>query len=194
MPAGILNAPASIAVAHLRQLTATVFVVPLARVKAWGRPASLAAIGCLVFALGLLVYLVDRDASKAALMPSVAWLAGSNVFGALGDWLPSFVHTFAFGLFTAAVLPERSVPRYGACAAWFVVNVAFEVGQHQLVSGRLAGVLEGGLGGLPLSRPLANYFVHGTFDPGDIVAALLGALAAGAVLCLMHRGWKENHA
>ena len=130
MPARILNAPASIAVAQLRQRTATVFVVPLARVKVWGRPAALAAIGCVVFALGLLVYLMDRDASKAALIPSVAWLAGSNVFGALGGWLPSFAHTFAFSLFTAAVLPECGVPRYGACVAWFAVNVAFELGQH----------------------------------------------------------------
>lgn len=166
----------------------------LARVEGWGRSASVAGIGCVVFALGLLVYLMDRDASKAAFIPSVAWLAGSNVFGALGGWLPSFVHTFAFSLFTAAVLSQRSVPRYGACVAWFAVNVAFEVGQHPEVSARLAEVLQGSLGGVPLTRPLANYFAHGTFDPGDIVAALLGALAAAAVLGLMHRGRKENHA
>ena len=122
-------------------MTATVFAVPVASVKVWGRPASLAAIGYVVFALGLLVYLMDRDASKAALTPSVAWPAGSNVFGALGGRLPSFVHTFAFSLFTVAVLPERDVPRYWACVAWLAVNVAFEVGQHPLVSGRLAEVL-----------------------------------------------------
>ena len=166
----------------------------LARIKGWGRSASVAGIGCVAFAVGLLVYLTDRDASKAALIPTVTWLAGSKVFGALGGWLPSFVHTFAFSLFTAAVLPQRSVPRYGACFAWFAVNAAFEVGQHPQVSARLAEVLQGGLGGAPLTRPLASYFVNGTFDPGDIVAALLGALAAAAVLRLMHRGRKENHA
>ena len=166
----------------------------LARVEGWGRSASVAGFGCVAFAVGLLVYLTDRDASKAALIPTVTWLAGSNVFGALGGWLPSFVHTFAFSLFTAAVLPQRSVPRYGACIAWFAVNVAFEVGQHRLVSVRLAEVLEGGLGGMPLTRPLASYFVHGTFDPGDIVAALLGAMAAGTVLRLIHRGRGGNHA
>lgn len=166
----------------------------LARVEGWGRSASIAVIGCLAFAVGLLVYLMDRDASKPALIPSVAWLAGSNVFGALGGWLPSFVHTFAFSLLTAAVLPERSVPRYGACIAWFAVNVVFEVGQHPLVSVRLAEALQGGPGGSPLTQPLASYFVHGTFDPGDIVAGLFGALAAGAVLRLMHRGREENHA
>ena len=166
----------------------------LARIKGWGRSASVAGIGSVAFAVGLLVYLTDRDASKAALIPTVAWLAGSNVFGALGGWLPSFVHTFAFSLFTAAVLPQRSVPRYGACIAWFAVNLAFEVGQHRLVSVRLAEVLQGGLGGMPLTRPLASYFANGTFDHGDIVAALLGALAAGAVLRLTHRGQEKNHA
>jgi hypothetical protein len=166
----------------------------LARVDGWGRSASIAAIACAAFAVGLLVYLMDRDASKAPLIPTVASLTGSHVFGALGGWLPSFVHTFAFSLFTAAVLPERPVPRYGVCFAWFAVNVAFEIGQHPLVSVRLAEALQGDFGGMPLTQPLAGYFVHGTFDLGDIVAALLGAIAAGAVLRLMHRGPKENHA
>ena len=166
----------------------------LARIKGWGRSASVAGIGCVAFAVGLLVYLTDRDSSKAALIPTVAWLAGSKVFGALGGWLPSFVHTFAFSLFTAAVLPERAVPRYGVCVVWFAVNVGFEIGQHPQISVRLAEVLQGAFGGIPLTQPLASYFVHGTFDPGDIVAALLGAMAAAAALRLMHRGRKENHA
>ena len=194
MPAQVLHAQAPIALAALRKRTAIVLFVAVSRVKGWRRPASLAAIGCVAFAVGFLVYLTDRDASKAALIPTVAWLVGSSVFGSLGGWLPSFVHTFAFSLFTAAVLPERSAPRYGACIAWFAVNVAFEVGQHPLVSVRLGEALRSGLGGLPLTRLLANYFVHGTFDPGDIVAALLGALAAGALLRLMHRGRNGNHA
>ena len=166
----------------------------LARVEGWGRSASVAGIGCVAFAVGLLVYLTDRDASKAAFIPTVTWLAGSNVFGALGGWLPSFVHTFAFSLFTAAVLPQRSVPRYGACVAWFAVNVAFEVGQHPLVSVRLAEVLEGGLGGMPLTRPLVNYFVRGTFDVGDLAAALVGAVTAGVVLRMLHCGREKNDA
>ena len=166
----------------------------VSRVKVWGRPAYLAALGSIAIAVGLLVYLADRDPSKAALIPTVALLAGSNLFGLLGGWLPSFVHTFAFSLFTAAALPERAAPRYGACVAWFAVNLAFEIGQHPQISGRLAEALHGGLGVLPFSRSLANYFLHGTFDPGDIVAALLGALTAGLVLLLMHPRRKVNHA
>ena len=163
-------------------------------VNDWDRSASLAAVGSVAFAVGLLVYLADRDPSKAALIPTVAALTGSHVFGLLGGWLPSFVHTFASSLFTAAALPERYAPRYGACAAWFAVNVAFEIGQHPLVSIRLAEALQGSLGGMPVARPLAGYFVHGTFDPGDVVAALLGALASAVVLLLLHPRRKENHA
>ena len=166
----------------------------LSNVNALGRSAALVVLGSIVFAIGLLVYLTDRDPSKAALIPTVAWLSGSNVFGLVGGWLPSFAHTFAFSLFTAAALPERAAPRYGACIAWFAINLAFEIGQLPVVSARLAEALHGVLSALPFSRLLANYFVQGTFDFGDIVAALLSALAAGVVLRLTHSLGRESHA
>ncbi len=55
----------------------------------------------------------------------------------------------------------------------------FELGQHPAVSQTLAAALQPipGLGGW-----LAGYFVRGTFDPGDIVAAALGSLFAAAVV------------
>jgi hypothetical protein len=162
--------------------------------ESWGRFACLAAAGCFALALGLLVYLADRDASRAVLTPTVSALAGSHWFGALGQWLPSFVHPLAFSLFTAAALPSHSPWQYGACAAWCVINVAFEVGQHPHVSARLADALQAGLGQTPLARTLANYFVRGTFDGGDIVAAILGALAAASVLRLMQRFSANKHA
>jgi len=146
----------------------------------------LVALGCAALALGWLVYLTDREASHALLVPTVAALAGGHWFGALGGSLPSFAHALAFSLLTAAALPPRSAWRYGACAAWFAVNVAFEVGQHAHVSARLADVL-------PASF-VTNYFVGGTFDGGDIVAALLGALAAAIVLRSMPAISENQHA
>ena len=118
-----------------------------------------------------------------ALIPASAALAGRAIFGALGQWLPSFLHPFAFGLLTAAALPTRSTLRYGGCAAWGLVNVAFELGQHPAASAWWAESLQGG----GVSARLAAYFVRGTFDPGDIVAAGVGALAAAAVLLLLQR-------
>lgn len=139
-------------------------------------------IAIMALAVGLLVYMADRVAAPPLLMPAFALLGTGALFGVLGQWLPSFVHPFAFGLLTAAVLPPRSAWRYGACAAWGAVNVAFEVGQHPSISTPLAAALHGAFGASPPARALANYFVLGTFDRGDIVAAVLGALAAAALL------------
>jgi len=158
-----------------------------------GREAWPLAAGSLALAAGLLVYLTDRDAARAVLIPEVAALAGSKLFGALGQWLPSFVHPFAFGLFTAAALPPRSAWRHRACAAWCAINLAFECGQHPLASAPLAEVL-GGFRNSWLGRTLANYFLLGTFDGGDIVAAVLGSLAAVALLWLMQDSTEKVHA
>jgi hypothetical protein len=160
----------------------------------WGRPAFLAALGWLALAVGTLVYLTDRGASRAVLIPAFGAFAGSSVFGAIGQWLPSFVHPFSFALFTAAALPPRSSPAYGACVAWCAVNIAFEVGQHPHVSAHLAEAIRGGFGQTPLTRFVANFFLRGTFDVGDVFAAMLGALAAAVVLRLMHCGLETSHA
>ena len=157
----------------------------------WEQTLLLAAIACFALALALVVYLADRDAARVMLMPKLGAHTGLNVFGAVGQWLPSFVHPFSFSLLTAAALPQRSVPRYGACIAWAAVNLAFEAGQHPWVSVRLASALQGELAGMPFSRPLARYFVRGTFDPGDVLAVLLGALAAAFVLRFVTRP-REN--
>ena len=161
--------------------------------SSWKQPMLLTAIACLAMILATAVYLTDRDAARALLMPDVGVHVDGKLFGAIGQWLPSFVHPFSFSLLTAAALPVRSAPRYGPCLAWAAVNVAFEVGQHPMVSVRLANALQGELNGMPFGQPLARYFLHGTFDAGDVVAVLLGALAAALVLRLVSRTRKCTH-
>lgn len=103
---------------------------------------------------------------------------------------------------TSAENRERSVflitavasPWHWACIAWCAMNVAFEVGQHPHISGRLAEVLHSGFGQPPQARTLANFFLHGTFDVGDIAATVPGALAAAAVLCRIQPEWESNRA
>lgn len=152
----------------------------------------LVAAGGSALALGLLVYLTDRGGAHASLMPAIPAAGEHHLFGVLGQWLPSFVHTFAFGLFTAAMVPAVSALRVGACAAWCAVNVVFELGQHPQISRPLASALRAALGPGPVTRLLAHYFQRGTFDVGDIVATILGALAATAVLFLV-RAIEEKH-
>lgn len=149
------------------------------------------AAGALALMLGLLVYVTDRPAASAQWWPWYAAVHGGPVFGAVGAWLPSAVHAFAFSLFTAAALPRTGSPAYGACAAWWLVNVVFEVGQHPAVRGHLSTALQDALGNSALARSLSNYFLHGRFDVGDLLAATTGALAACLVLRTLHR-WEAQ--
>ena len=63
----------------------------------------------LLLAFGVLVYVFDRGGAVYFLSTWTATLAESNAFGPLGDHLPTFVHTLAFILITAAIL--RPWPR-----------------------------------------------------------------------------------
>ena len=141
--------------------------------------------------MGLFVYLADREASRAWLVPAVTALAGGHWFGTLGQWLPSLVHPFAFGLLSAALLPPQGAARPAACVAWAVVNALFEWGQHPRASAWIARSLQEWDGPPALTQPLASYFQHGSFDPGDLAAAAIGALLAIGVLRLV-QGLREH--
>jgi len=146
------------------------------------RTAALLALAGLALALGATVYLTDRPAGQALLIPPVALLSGRHLFGSVGDWLPSFVHPLAFSLISAVLLAPRRRWQWGACAFWFAVNAAFEIGQHPQVRGPLAAALRDGLGEGPAARALENYFLRGLFDAVELAAAALGAAAAALVL------------
>lgn len=151
-----------------------------------GAPARLLALGCLALGVGVLVYLTDRDPSRAALIPAVTVLSHSHLFGAVGLWLPSFVHPFAFSLFTAAVQPARRSPAYWACALWWAINVALEVAQAPNVSADVADMLAHLLGQTWLTTALSNFLLRGTYAVSDLAAATAGAAAAAAVLRFVH--------
>jgi hypothetical protein len=159
-----------------------------------GATRGLAALGFSALSIGILVYVTDRDASHAVLIPAVAALSGSHLFGVLGQWLPSFVHPFAFSLFTAAAQPAQSRPAYGACLAWWAVNVAFEVAQYPGFSADVADALQRAAGPAWLTNAVSNYLLQGTFDVADLAAATGGALAAALLLHLMHlRETRDAH-
>ncbi len=156
------------------------------------RRAVLGSAACLALLLGSLVYLMERDAAHVALMPAAATLPIGPVFGALGQWLPSFVHPFSFSLLWAAARPPEAPPAYGACAGWWAVNVLFEIGQHPNLNVPLAGFVKDTFGDGRATQMLMGYFLRGTFDRGDIVAATAGAMAAAALLMLVCRKAESN--
>jgi len=127
-------------------------------------PAVLVSVACSALATGVIVYVADRASTPPALIAPFVLGGVGPLFGAAGQWLPSFVHPFAFALLTAATRPRDASPACDACLAWWAVNVIFETGQH------------------PQLRLL-----RGTFDVGDILAATLGAIAAAVVIRLVRR-------
>lgn len=153
------------------------------------RPAMLNIGAGIALALGLLVYATERDAAHVALMPAAVALSVGPLFGALGQWLPSFVHPFAFSLLWAATRPAGAPPAYSACVGWWAVDVAFEIAQHRSLNAPLSGLVRDIFGDGYATQLIAGYFQHGTFDSGDIVAASAGAMAAALLLTIVgHKG------
>ena len=58
----------------------------------------------LLLLIGLWVYLADRAPGHAMWVPAWPRLGGGASFGVIGQWLPSFVHPFAFILLTACII------------------------------------------------------------------------------------------
>lgn len=144
----------------------------------------LLALAVVALLSGLLVYLVDRPAGHAMWIPAVGLPAAGRRLGTAGDWLPSFLHALAFSLLTAAVLRAGTRAAYAACAAWALVGLAFEAGQHSQLKAPLAAALRGSGAPGELTGPMASYLLRGTFDGADIAAVLAGSLCAAAVLLL----------
>jgi len=98
--------------------------------------------------------------------------------------LPTFVHALALPLLIVAVLPaRRRVALSAVCVAWCVVEIAFESAQHPRIGHALLERWTIDERWHARLAPLANFVRNGTFDRIDLAAAVLGSLAAYAVLC-----------
>jgi hypothetical protein len=139
-------------------------------------------VGLLALAIGVLVYLADRDPSRAMAWPAFAVLPTGPLFGAAGGWLPGFVHVFAFSLFSAAAWPRAGRPAYAACAFWWAVDAVFEAAQQPQWRAALAAAWPSGTGDFAPLGWVARYAQQGRFDPADLLALTAGALAAAGVL------------
>jgi hypothetical protein len=155
---------------------------------------ALVCMAWLALSAGVLLYLVDRPAGVAWLIPALPALQGMGLFGSVGAWLPSFVHPFGFGLLTAVALPVGAIWRYGACLGWFVVNATFEFGQLPQWAPRLADAIHALFGPSPVGERLAWYFLRGSFGLDDLAAAAGGALCAALLLRLTGAIGDDRHA
>ena len=132
-------------------------------------------------AVGCSVYLFDRPKS-IYLFSAFPYLSPKHygLFGTIGQWLPSAVHTYAFILLTVVSLGNSRRIVVNSSIFWLVAGWLFECGQYPAVATRLVNHIPGWFAGVPLLEDLTSYFRHGTFDPMDLFATLVGALAAWA--------------
>lgn len=139
-------------------------------------------LGVGALSLGAAFYALARPAASVDFLPHGLPLALSIPPG-VAQWtgsLPSLMHTMAVCLLTASVAGAWR-PRAGVvCSAWFVAEGVFELGQLEQISSWLRVHATS-----PSVSPyLYNYFLNGTFDPGDIALAAIGASLA--VLIITH--------
>jgi hypothetical protein len=144
----------------------------------------LLSVAALTLLLAALVYVVDRPAGSAYLAPS--WWAphgpSRSLFGAVGDWLPSFAHAFAFTVFTGAVLPATRWRAWLAGGLWSAIGTSLEIGQHPALSQQLAAALPGWFASVPVLDHLGGYWRRGTFDVRDLIAVLAGCASAAVLV------------
>jgi len=142
-------------------------------------------IGLIVLLLGTLVYLIDRSPDKTYFIHK-SFVNISlhntlpNLFGFIGNSLPSFVHVFSFILITAGLLQCKKRGCILICIGWFLLDCAFELGQeYKLWSSK---IIPDWFGGILFLENTKNYFTRGTFDYLDLAAITAGTILAYFVL------------
>lgn len=155
------------------------------------RTLGLIALALLALIVGGAVYLLDRPAGSAQLVPAIFELGceGRTVFAGAGSWLPSLVHIYAFILLTAAVIRPSQRSLLLICLAWVSIEACFELIQHPLLIELLTGRMGDRLVRVPGSEMLRDYAASGVFDPLDLGALGIGAVAAYLTVRL---AWKRE--
>jgi hypothetical protein len=138
---------------------------------------ELLAFALIALLAGVAFYWVSRSTGSALFLsllpPSPEGPVPATFVRWLG-WLPTFSHVFAFALLTYLALGRRHLLL--ACLLWVAVNALFELGQALPADTvRL----------LPDFLNLHTYFIHGVFDPLDLLACAAGG---GAAWVLIRRG------
>jgi hypothetical protein len=137
------------------------------------------AVALAVLLLGTLVYLLDRPPEAAPFFQAFNITQKTpSIFGVLGQSLPTFAHTFAFGLITAIWLQTVKQSAGLACLAWFVIDAGLELGQHTVIAARIASLIPASFERLPVLQHARAYFVNGSFDTRDLISIALGAITA----------------
>lgn len=153
-------------------------------------PVLYVLIASVALALGLLVYLLDRRPEHVYFLSHGLVLAHGQhpLFGVVGNFLPTFVHVYAFILLTAAIAGSTRARVIGICAAWFVVASLFELAQLPAVASVIVAAVPAWFARVPILDNTAAYFLNGTFDVRDLLSIALGTVAAYFTVALTRNG------
>ena len=145
-------------------------------------------LAAILLASGALVYALDRGGA-VYFLPFWACAPSLTAFtGPLGNHLPTFLHTLAFILITAAILrpwPRLLLP---ICATWFGIECLFELGQMAPFDDHIAALVPAWFEGVPLLEITSHYFIRGTYDALDVVSIALGATIAYPLVRIFLQG------
>ncbi len=148
-------------------------------------------LAAILLMIGLLVYLLDRPADHIYFVPDW-WRAADNsgqVFGSIGENLPSFVHVVVFILISSVLLAPWHFRIASICLLWFGIDSLFELAQHDAIAIQIADMVPDWFQDVIFLENTPNYFLAGTFDPFDLISIALGSV--GAYLMLRYIQFKE---
>ena len=139
------------------------------------------SIACVSLCVGYALYFVGRSGPPIYAIPDHIehWISVQPLIAELGGQLPSFLHSYALILLTFIVLGTYSkFNLYLSIALWSMVEVLFEMGQHDLFKRSFIDVIPGWFEYIPVLDISDNYFLHGTFDPLDLLAIAIASVCA----------------
>ena len=145
-------------------------------------------LAAILLAAGVLVYALDRGGAVYFLFGWNPAPVFKGSLGPLGNHLPTFLHTLAFILITAAILRPWPKLLLSICLAWFGIECLFELGQMAPFDSRLAAFVPQQFEGLPVLEIASDYFVRGTFDALDVASIALGATIAYPLVRIFLQG------
>jgi len=152
-------------------------------------------IGLSVLFLGTLVYVVDRPPYQTYFVynnfVNISFHNTlPNLFGFIGNSLPSFAHVFSFILITAGLLSCQKRGCLIICACWYLTDVIFELGQK--FNSLFSKIIPNWFEGVPLLENTKSYFLYGTFDFIDFVAITIGTIIAYFVILSTNKSEKAG--
>ena len=137
------------------------------------RAATMIFTGITALAAGAMVYVLDRPVGIFSFFEK--GYAGVT-FGPAGDWLPDALHPFAMALICAGTAGGKPKSLRFWAVFWGCVGLWMEAGQYY--GERAASLLPPAFHSMPFLHRIGDYFIHGTFDPMDVMGIVLGSAAA----------------